>query len=95
MRPLKQKQNQLAPFKFSNYKCKMSILLQTESKRTTQAEAIMVAVVNYVCTVSEAEWREEMENLFEILEFAQSCSCNKSQEDKPSAWSSNKLYSSV
>lgn len=29
------------------------------------------------------EWREEMENLLEILEFAQSCSCNNSQEDSP------------
>lgn len=95
MRPLKQKQNQLAPFKFSNYKCKMSILLQTESQRTTQAKAKTVAVINYVCTISEAEWREERGNPFEILEFAQSCSCNISQEDKPSARSSNKRHSSV
>ena len=36
-----------------------------------------------------------MENPFENLEFAQSCSCHNSQEDKPSAWSSNKLHSSV
>ena len=95
MRPLKQKQNLLAPFKFSNYKCKMSILLQTESQRTTQATAIMEAVVNYVCTISEAEWREEMKNPFEILEFVQSCACSNSQEDKPSARSSNKLHGSV
>lgn len=40
----------------------MNILLQTESQRTTQANAIMVAVINYVCVISKAEWREEMEN---------------------------------
>lgn len=65
-----------------------------ESQRTTQANAIMVAVRNYVCTISEAEWRKEMENPFENLEFAQSCSCSNSQ-DKPSARSSNKLHSSI
>ena len=66
-----------------------------ESQRTTQANTIMVAVINYVCTISEAEWRKEMENPFENLEFAQSCSCSNSQEDKPSARSRNKLHSSI
>lgn len=58
----------------------MSILLQTESQRTAQANAIMVAVINYVCVISKAEWRDEMENPFENLEFAQSCFCSNSQE---------------
>lgn len=73
----------------------MSIILQTESQRTTQANTIMVAVINYVCRISKAEWREEMENPFENLEFAQSRFFNDSQEDKHSAQSSHKLRSSV
>lgn len=60
----------------------MSILLHTECQRTTQAKAIMVAVINYVCVISKAEWREETENPFENLECAQSCSYSNSQEEK-------------